>query len=182
MTHIKVWKLKSDVPRAVESLLKCADDSTFPNYSDPDRLQDGVDFVRELVQQADRCASSANVNPNGLAMVFKNPIQNDDLIEFKKCFHYSLTGAAPSVQLKLFRAGITKPTMGNIPATVQNHTVLILACTKAEAFVVAVDHDPRYRKWDIELKEVEGPFINGQIIMDFGLRTISTLDDPLLDF
>ena len=172
--------------RAEDSVFKCAEKTSFPNYNRPDHTQDVKDFVLELVRRADRDASSANTRPNGLKLTLKNPLNNDDHIEFRNCFYYDREGHdIPEVKLKLFRAQITQPDPAariHVPATVQNHTLLILSCTKAEAFVVAVSHDPRYRKWDIELKELEGPFTNGQIIMDFGLRTISTLTDILIDF
>ncbi len=187
MTNVKVWRLRGGVDRerAIQSVLKCADDSTFPNYNTPDRLADASDFVRELVRQADRCASSANASPSGLKLTVMNPLSNDDRIEFRDCFYYSVLAEdeeEPKIQLKLFRVSVIQPSKSSSRATVQNHTLLILACTKAEAFVVASNHDPRYRKWDIELSEIEGPFTNGQIIMDFGLRTISTLTDILIDF
>lgn len=182
MTIVQIWKVKSGVDgaRAVESVLKCADDSTFPNYDRPNRIVDASNFVQELVRRHDRCASGANTKPNGLKLTVKSPLSNDARIEFAECFQYDIVSDKSPVQLKLFRVSVTQKVKSPIQATVQNITMMILAVDTEKVIDVLADKYPKCSSWDIKIREIEGPFASGQILLDDGIHTISTITDRSL--
>lgn len=182
MTIVTIWTLRSGISQesAVKTIMRCA---TARASLQRNHRRNAVDFVKEIVRRTDQCASSANAKPFGLTMTLKDTISDNEFLEFRQCFTFTYARATdkPSGQLKLFRVSITKKL--SLPSqTMQNHTLMILACTKAEAFVAAVAEYPKYSTWDIELKEIKGPFSNGQVIMDVGLRVISDMDKLLTGF
>lgn len=184
MTLVQIWRLKGGVSRAeaIKSILDCVElaDFRFKNI----REMKAAELVEEIIKRYDKCASSANVTPMGLRLSLKNPIKDADYEEFKERFHFTVVAEDPSNEsrLKLWKGYVTEKKKSPVQATLQHNILMILARDSDEAYDVVAAAYPKFVFETIIVKEIEGPFAAGQILMDVELRTVSITDELITDF
>lgn len=182
MTVVQVWKLKGGISRAeaTKSILECVNILGAKSRRD----EDAATFVEEIIRRFDKCASSVNATPTGLKLPLLDELDDDCYTEFKECFHFTVIAETPSNEsrLKLYRGHVTEKIKSPIQTTVLYSTLMILARDAREAYNVVAAKYPKFVSEIIIVKELEGPFEAGQILMDIGLRTLSVSDKLITDF